>query len=227
MVLICVECNSSFETSYKQRRVCSDKCRRDRANRLGREKNGLEVQRYICSICRKSFQPIRANQVRCSKKCSRLHDSWRTNQYNKQHRNQRADYDQEYRHRPSVKRRKSERERGYYRRPATRRRIQLYAQSDRGRVLHRRIQGIRRARKKSVFVSREIPTVVSLLVEQGGKCANCGVKPQRQVHVDHIMPLALGGSHEERNLQALCQSCNQRKHAKHPLDFAREEGRLL
>jgi 5-methylcytosine-specific restriction protein A len=32
--------------------------------------------------------------------------------------------------------------------------------------------------------------------------------------VDHIMPLAMGGTHSESNLQALCKSCHSRKTAK-------------
>ena len=69
--------------------------------------------------------------------------------------------------------------------------------------------------------------MMELLGAQGGKCANCGELPLEAVHVDHIMPLALGGQHKRTNLQALCQTCNQRKSAKHPLTFAKEEGRLV
>ena len=56
----------------------------------------------------------------------------------------------------------------------------------------------------------------TLYVRQGGLCAACGGPVQRQghqSHVDHIVPLASGGSGRFRNLQLLCRLCNQRKGA--------------
>ena len=41
--------------------------------------------------------------------------------------------------------------------------------------------------------------------------------------VDHIMPLALGGKHENDNIQLLCLECNRRKAAKHPDTFVLQE----
>jgi len=69
--------------------------------------------------------------------------------------------------------------------------------------------------------------VQTLLQGQGRRCANCRADIARKFHVDHIMPLALGGSNDRKNIQILCQPCNQTKHAKHPIVFAQENGRLL
>ena len=55
----------------------------------------------------------------------------------------------------------------------------------------------------------------------------CTVSIADGYHVDHIQPLALGGSNDKANLQLLCPTCNLRKSAKHPVDFMRETGRLL
>ena len=41
------------------------------------------------------------------------------------------------------------------------------------------------------------------------------------------MPLALGGKHEDENLQLLCATCNLSKGAKHPIAFMQSKGRLL
>ena len=58
-----------------------------------------------------------------------------------------------------------------------------------------------------------------LYVKQRGLCAVCGGPVQRkgrQSHVDHVVPLAAGGSVRFGNLQLLCRLCNQRKGAQTP-----------
>jgi 5-methylcytosine-specific restriction endonuclease McrA len=66
-----------------------------------------------------------------------------------------------------------------------------------------------------------------LIKMQRQKCGGCRVSIKNKFHVDHIMPIALGGTNEPRNLQILCPTCNLRKNAKHPLVWARDNGRLI
>jgi hypothetical protein len=56
-----------------------------------------------------------------------------------------------------------------------------------------------------------IPQPVKLLVwrRDGGQCVECG--SQKELEFDHVIPLAMGGSNTERNLQLLCAVCNRRK----------------
>ncbi|MBD2580225.1 HNH endonuclease [Oscillatoria sp. FACHB-1406] len=43
-------------------------------------------------------------------------------------------------------------------------------------------------------------------------CQSCGkTHLETQLTIDHIIPLATGGSNDISNLQTLCLSCNQRK----------------
>lgn len=63
--------------------------------------------------------------------------------------------------------------------------------------------------------------------KQAKVCYWCGAKCARKYHVDHYTPLKKGGRHEASNLVIACPTCNLRKHAKDPLMFAREVGRLL
>jgi hypothetical protein len=47
------------------------------------------------------------------------------------------------------------------------------------------------------------------------RCQSCGkTKAEKQLHVDHIVPVAKGGKSEINNLQALCQDCNLGKGTK-------------
>ena len=89
----------------------------------------------------------------------------------------------------------------------------------------------RRALKKNVSVGI-VPSDIEIYHSQNGLCANCKIKIKlggspRQWHIDHIIPLSKGGEHVSHNLQMLCASCNSRKHAKMPEEWAMENGRLL
>ena len=52
------------------------------------------------------------------------------------------------------------------------------------------------------------------------KCYICGMRIKRgETHLDHIVPLAKGGSHTQYNTTWACADCNRKKSAKHPNDF--------
>ena len=49
------------------------------------------------------------------------------------------------------------------------------------------------------------------------RCQSCGKSStQTELSIDHIIPLARGGSNDISNLQTLCQKCNKKK--KHHFD---------
>jgi len=84
----------------------------------------------------------------------------------------------------------------------------------------------RRAKcKSSGVLSRGLTG--KLLALQKGRCACCGLLLGKNFHLDHIMPLALGGTNTDDNIQLLRQRCNNKKYAKHPIDFMQEKGFLL
>jgi 5-methylcytosine-specific restriction endonuclease McrA len=51
---------------------------------------------------------------------------------------------------------------------------------------------------------------------QEGECFYCGKTLGDRYHVDHVMPVSLGGSNGPENLVIACPRCNIRKGAKHP-----------
>jgi hypothetical protein len=79
---------------------------------------------------------------------------------------------------------------------------------------------LNRAKTVAALVDAPAPTArtgVSTEVKQlvwtrdGGACRACGSNAELQF--DHIIPLAMGGSNDEGNIQILCGPCNRRKGA--------------
>lgn len=63
---------------------------------------------------------------------------------------------------------------------------------------------------------------------QRGRCA-CGCKQPLgdDFHRDHIVPLTLGGTNTDDNIQLLRSQCNNQKYNKHPIEFMQQKGFLL
>ncbi|AFZ46291.1 HNH endonuclease [Cyanobacterium stanieri PCC 7202] len=54
------------------------------------------------------------------------------------------------------------------------------------------------------------------------RCQSCGKQNQETtLNIDHIIPLAKGGSNDMSNLQTLCAKCNQQKRDKLDRRFRR------
>lgn len=85
----------------------------------------------------------------------------------------------------------------------------------------------REARKRGNGGSHSGADILDILRMQKEKCAYCRVKLGKKYHVDHIVPLKLGGANDRRNLQILCQPCNQAKSARDPISFMQMKGMLL
>lgn len=86
----------------------------------------------------------------------------------------------------------------------------------------------RRALKKKSNGAHTAADITEILKAQQHLCPYCTVSLKRiKRHIDHILPLKLGGSNNKDNIQILCVPCNLSKGAKHPNDFARSLGLLL
>lgn len=85
----------------------------------------------------------------------------------------------------------------------------------------------RRSRESGVEGKHTADEVKSLLVRQKGKCAYCHRPIRKKYHADHIVAIVNGGTNWISNIQLLCQPCNNQKHAKDPIVYARQIGLLL
>lgn len=86
----------------------------------------------------------------------------------------------------------------------------------------------RRARIKGVGGNLSPDIHARLMTLQRCKCAICRVSLKEvRPHLDHVMPIAKGGTNTDDNAQLLCPTCNLTKSAKHPVDFMQERGYLL
>lgn len=86
----------------------------------------------------------------------------------------------------------------------------------------------RRARVRQNGGTHTAADVAEIFRVQGHKCAYCQADlAGKKRHVDHITPLAKGGSNDRRNLQILCVACNKSKSARDPIEFMQSKGKLL
>jgi 5-methylcytosine-specific restriction endonuclease McrA len=80
-----------------------------------------------------------------------------------------------------------------------------------------------RARRAGSTGTHTAEDVQAQYARQHGRCFWCHEKVT-DYHVDHVVPLILGGSNGPENLVIACPHCNISKRDKHPMDFA---GRML
>lgn len=59
--------------------------------------------------------------------------------------------------------------------------------------------------------SKPNPVRVALVKRDGLKCKKCGCEEVEKLTLDHIIPIALGGSVRLKNLQLLCEDCHKEK----------------
>lgn len=92
----------------------------------------------------------------------------------------------------------------------------------------RKIYALNRRARKLQSGGRLSPGLADRLLSlQRGLCPCCRQPLGTDFHMDHIIPLALGGANDDSNMQLLRAVCNLTKNAKHPIDFMQSRGFLL
>lgn len=105
--------------------------------------------------------------------------------------------------------------------------VHIKAWKEKNKLKLRSYDSRRRARVCNSAENHTDKDIERILKQQNGKCANCRIPTKNEYHVDHVMPLSLGGDNSSKNIQILCPDCNLRKAAKSPERWAQENGRLL
>lgn len=92
-------------------------------------------------------------------------------------------------------------------------RRKVYLATPDGRAMYRRYTQTRSALRRRAFV--EVVDPRSVYEEQGGVCYLCLCRSDfSDCHLDHVIPLSMGGRHERENTAIACATCNLSKGAK-------------
>lgn len=67
----------------------------------------------------------------------------------------------------------------------------------------------RHTKRRRAYIPQDIKARV--FARHGADCVNCGAG--QDIQLDHIIPLARGGTDNESNLAPVCRTCNGRKGA--------------
>lgn len=167
-----------------------------------------------------------AERFTCDKHCSECNALKRADPENKER--QREAYREWCKANPERAKELQAKHKGKYKdtdKEARRARFRKWAKSNPEKV--KEFRRNRRAQEKLADGKHTAADVASIYERQNGRCACCNKKVGADYHVDHIIALSRGGSNWPSNLQVLCPTCNGRKGAKCPIQFAQENGRLL
>lgn len=145
--------------------------------------------------------------------------------YGKQHRSENAT---EYKHKASLKYQRSRdqiisKSRKYYADNKARRKQQIgdWKRFNAGKV---RAYAERRRTRANLVGTFTADDVLIQYRSQRGKCWHCGKPVGDDYHVDHLIPLARGGTNDARNIVISCPFCNMSRGAKLPQEW---NGRLF
>lgn len=92
-------------------------------------------------------------------------------------------------------------------------------------VILRRASKTNRRTREAAFGKVTKADLIELFSRFNRQCARCG--SFGQIEIDHIQPVARGGTNDPTNLQLLCKPCNRSKSDKDPMEWAAEHGLSL
>lgn len=100
-------------------------------------------------------------------------------------------------------------------------------------LLGRKIQDVNHRNKRRMQMSATSDcsinafTISAMFKAQDAKCVYCGCSILSEYHIDHINPIATGGSHVISNVQLLCPDCNMKKSSMDNYEYQQTRGLLF
>lgn len=176
----------------------------------------------VCKVCKKEKEEFEFNKRKECRKChSESVRQWklRNKEKDKEHQKKWRKENKEKKnlitkiwqslnldkHRESSKR--------YYKNNPEKVKLANKAYEKKNPEVRRAIKFNRRAREENAEGSISSDDWIRLCNKYGNKCLCCG-RSDVKLTLDHVIPLAKGGSNMIENAQPLCASCNSKKHTK-------------
>ena len=183
---------------------------------FGKRKDSKDGLTYLCRTCDnergRRYRKANQDQVNTRRAESRKKPEEKA---------RRAAYHAEYTRRPEVA--AARKERGVAAAGTDRRleSVRRYNNSTKGKNNSVKSKASRRSREHNApsddWKASEVHS------EANGKCLYCGISVTlNEMHADHFIPLAKGGSNLRENIVCSCASCNLKKSDKMPEDFIGE-----
>lgn len=213
----CVICSSLFTPRLVTSQTCSYDCSRQLAknNAAAKRQASIVYWTRTCEWCETSF----TTTVEIARFCCRQH---KKNAASARHRSRNPGYYRKYHDSPRytswleanrAKRRTYAREqqRKYRLVHPNHGREWFAANPDKVKLYSQKRRSAKLQSAGSVGISER--DWKRLVRRYDFKCAYCGRKP-RSVHMDHVIPLKLGGRHAIGNVLPACHQCNSSKNAR-------------
>jgi hypothetical protein len=211
----CKSCISSYQKSHNQTHK-SQKAERDRRYRrehkeqINQTKARYRTRRkeWYAQVCRAAGKRWRAKNPEYADRYAQDHREQqriKTACYRKRHAERIRQYCESHK----------EQRRAYSRQHAKTHR-EYYRTRDRNRS----------ALEKMAPGRHTVADIRKQYADQGGRCYHCQCEVGDRYHIDHVIPLARGGSNDPSNLVITCPSCNMRKHTKLPHEWGGSQNLL-
>lgn len=201
----CGKKTKALAKSAKSGNTKSCGCLALKTSRIRSESLGLRVE-LDCPQCKKNFSVKKSHVHRsryCSKDCQ--NEAQKTTMANEGNPNWKGgiSFDDDY----LKSRAKSWRDKNLNR---------ISSYNRRGKMKRKQVEG------------RHTPEDISTIYDlQRGRCAYCSVKVFKKYHVDHVTPISKGGTNAKENLCISCPTCNLKKWAMDPIEWANKIGKLI